>query len=53
MQDKLHNKTVQVLDEKKMRRAQVAKEIEKRRLVERTIDDLYGWIDELHVEITN
>ena len=36
-----------------MRRAQLAKEIEKRRLVEQTVDDLYGWIDELHNEITN
>ena len=45
--------SAQVLDEKKKRRDQVAKEIEKRQVVEQTVDDLYEWIDELHSEINN
>ena len=43
--------STQVLEEKKKRHEQVAKEVEKRCLVEKTADDLYDWIDELHAEI--
>ena len=46
-------KTNQVLEEKKKRRDQMAKEVEKRHLVESAIDDLYDWIDELHSEINS
>jgi hypothetical protein len=41
----------QVLEEKQKRRVQVASEVEKRRLVEQTVDELYDWVDELHAEI--
>lgn len=51
MKDRLDSKTNQVLDEKKKRRDQVAKEVEKRHLVESAVDELYEWIDELHSEI--
>ena len=51
MQQRLDRTSAQVLDEKKKRRVQVAKEVEKRHIVEQTVDDLYEWIDELHFEI--
>ena len=51
MQEKLDTKSAQVLDEKSKRREQVAKDIEKRHMVEQTVDDLYDWIDKLHLEI--
>jgi len=51
MQQRLDITSAQVLDEKKKRRVQVAKEVEKRHIVEQTVDDLYDWIDELHFEI--
>ena len=41
----------QVLEEKQKRCVQVASEVEKRRLVEQTVDELYDWVDELHAEI--
>ena len=53
LQEKLDIKSLQVLEEKKLRRAQLEREREKRRLVEQTVDDLYGWIDELHIEISD
>ena len=42
--------STQVLEEKKKRHEQVANEVEKRCLVERTVGDLYDWINELHCE---
>ena len=33
------------------RRVSVAREIERRKAVESTIDELYGWIDELDKEV--
>ena len=51
MQETLDAKSAQVVDEKRKRREQVGKEVEKRHIVEQTVDDLYGWIDELHSEI--
>jgi len=51
MQQRLDRTSAQVFDEKKKCRVQVAKEVEKRYIVEQTVDDLYEWIDELHSEI--
>ena len=53
LKSRLDTKTNQVLEEKKKRRAQVAKEVAKRHLVESAVDDLYDWIDELHLEINS
>ena len=38
-------------EEKKRRRAAVATEVDRRKAVETTVDDLHEWIDELHVEL--
>ena len=38
-------------EEKQKRRAAVAREVEKRKAVEQTLDDLYDWIGKLHVKI--
>ena len=51
MQQRLDRTSAQVLDKKKKRRVQVAKEVEKRHVVEQTVDDLYEWIGELHSKI--
>ena len=40
-----------VLEEKQNRRSEVASKVQKRRLVEETVDELYDWVDELHAEI--
>lgn len=53
LKSRLDTKTNHVLEEKKKRRAQVTKEVEKRHLVESAVDDLYDWIDELHAEINS
>ena len=51
MQAKLDTKSELVLEEKKKRRAAVAREVERRKAVENTVDELYGWIDELDEEL--
>ena len=53
LKSRLDTKTNQVLEEKKKRRAQMAKEVAKRNLVESAVEDLYDWIDELHSEINS
>ena len=53
MKEKLDSKSAQVIEEKNKYREQRAKEIEKRHMVEQTVDDLYDWIDELHLEIND
>ena len=53
LKSRLDTKTNHVLEEKKKRRAQVTKEVEKRHLVESALDDLYDWIGELHAEINS
>ena len=51
MQAKLDTKSGEVLEEKKKRRAAVAREVERRKAVENTDDELYNWIDELDGEL--
>jgi len=51
MQERLDKKNEHILEEKKKRRVAVAKEVERRKAVEKTLDDLYDWIGELHAEI--
>jgi len=51
MADKYDTAVAQVHEEKQKRRAQVAYEVQKRRLVEQTVDELYDWVDDLHAEI--
>ena len=51
MQVKLDKKSLDVLEEKQKRRVAVAREIERRKAVENTIDELYDWIDELDEEV--
>ena len=53
LKSRFETKTNHVLEEKKKRRAQVTKEVEKRHLVESAVDDLYDWIDELYTEINS
>ena len=51
MQAKLDTMSGEVLEEKKKRRAAVAREVERRKAVENTVDELYNWIDELDGEL--
>ncbi len=51
MQVKLDKKLLDVLEEKQKRRAVVAREIEWRKTVENTVNELYDWIDELDEEL--
>jgi len=49
--NKYDTAVAQVHEEKQKRRARVAHEVQKRRLVEQTVDELYNWVDDLHAEI--
>lgn len=51
MKNKLDAKALLVHEEKKKRRAAVAKEVERRKAIEETVEDLYGWVDEIHCEL--
>ena len=51
MQVQLDRKSLDVLEEKQKRRAAVAREVDRRKAVENTVDELYDWIDELHEEL--
>ena len=51
MKSQLDSKSDKILEEKNKRRAGIADEIAKRKAVEQTVDELYGWIHELHSEI--
>ena len=50
MQARLNCKD-ELLEEKQKRQAAVAREVEKRKAVEQTLDKLYDWIGELHAKI--
>ena len=49
---KLDNKNEAIHGEKQKRRAESAEHVETRKAVELTVDKLYKWIDELHVELS-
>ena len=51
MQARLDRKCDMLEEEKQKRRAAVAREVETRKAVEQTLDDLYDWIGKLHVKI--
>ena len=51
MQARLDRKCDMLEEEKQKRRAAVAREVEKRKAVEQTLDDLYDWIGELQIKI--
>ena len=51
MQERIDQKDELILEEKKKRRATVAKEVERRKAVEQMLDDLYKWVGELHDKI--
>ena len=51
MKSQLDSKGDKILDEKNKRCAGIANEIAKRKVMERTVDELYDWIHELHSEI--
>ena len=42
-----------VIKEKQRRREDVIHQVERRKAVEETVDDLYEWIDELHAELVD
>ena len=42
-----------VIKEKQRRREDVIRQVERRKAVEETVDDLYEWIDELHAELVD
>ena len=46
-----NKKDQDILDQKKKIRAQTAAQVEKRKVVEETVGDLYEFIDELHAEL--
>ena len=48
---KFNEKDQDMLDQKKKMRAQTAAQVEKRKVVEETVGDLYEFIDELHAEL--
>ena len=50
---KMDDKDIFILREKFRRRAEVAGDVEKRRAIEKTMEDLYDWDDELHVKLLN
>ena len=45
-------KIEETLNEKQKRRAEPVVHVEKRKAVEKTVDHLYEWVDELHVELS-
>ena len=51
MQKKLDAADERYLEEKKRRRCAVADEVDRRKAVENTVDDLHVWIDELHTDL--
>ena len=51
MTTKLDHQSDLMYDGEKKRRNTVANEAAKRKAVEKTMDELYKWIDELHSEI--
>ena len=51
MQARLNHKGELLEEEKQKRRAAVARDVEKRKVVEQTLDELYDWIGKLHTEI--
>ena len=51
MQARLNRKDELLEEEKQKRQAAVAREVEKRKAVEQTLDKLYDWIGELHAKI--
>ena len=53
MQKLLDQKDIQLLEEKQKRRLDVEKEVSKRKAVEKTVDEMYDWVDELHCEIND
>ena len=48
---KVNEKDQDILDQKKKMRAQTAAQVEKRKVVEETVGDLYEFINELHAEL--
>ena len=48
---KVNEKDQDILDQKKKMRAQTAAQVEKRKVVEETVGDLYEFIDKLHAEL--
>ncbi len=48
---KLDAKDEELMEEKKKRRNAVAREADRRKAVEQTVDDLYDWVDKLRAEI--
>ena len=51
MQARLNRKDELLEEEKQKRWAAVTREVEKRKAVEQTLDELYDWIGELHAKI--
>ena len=45
-------KPEETINKKQKRRAESMVHIEKRKAVEETVDHLYGWVDEFHVELS-
>ena len=52
MKQKLAKQSESIHEEKKKRRADTAAQVQKRKAVEATVEDLYEWIDELHNELS-
>ena len=52
MKQKLAKQSESIHEEKKRRRENTATQVQKRKAVEATVDDLYEWIDELHDELS-
>ena len=53
MQKLLDQKDIQLLEEKQKRHLDVKKEVSKQKAVEKTVDKMYDWVDELHCEIND
>ena len=51
MQGRLDRKGEILEEEKQKRQAAVAREVEKRKAVKQTLDEVYGWVGKLHLEI--
>ena len=50
---KIDDKDLSILREKNKRQAEVAVDVEKRKAVEQTVDNLHDWVDEFHVKLLN
>ena len=51
MKNKIDEKDISILTEKMKRRADVARAVDKRKAMEKTVEDLHEWVDKLHGEL--